>query len=165
MLKPGSQELFLRYSRVTKVLHYPVSVFLGAVYSSEVALEFAKAKGCLQLCCFCSEWHWAGNYTVWIWKIFLFQVMWMLLRWWWFFFFYFYKEIGVLPSSIWKSLLSHPVLFAIDMVQSPVINRSPAVEDSSSNVLSADKSVSRKCPRESETKTDHQGSTKTSCFI
>lgn len=51
MLKPGSQELFLRYSRVTKVLYYPVSVFLGAVYSSEVALEFAKAKGCSLLLC------------------------------------------------------------------------------------------------------------------
>lgn len=33
MLKPVSQELFLKYSRVTKVLHYAVSVFLGAVYS------------------------------------------------------------------------------------------------------------------------------------
>lgn len=30
-------------------------LILGAVYSSEVALEFAKAKSCLQLRCFCSE--------------------------------------------------------------------------------------------------------------
>lgn len=29
---------------MTKVLHYAVSIFLGAVYSSEVALEFSKAE-------------------------------------------------------------------------------------------------------------------------
>lgn len=99
MLKPGSQELLLRYSRETEVLHYAVSIFLGAVHSSEVALAFAKAKSCLQLGCFCSEWHWAGNYTVWISKIFTFQVRWMTplevgfkKK--------FYKEMGVLPTNI-----------------------------------------------------------------